>query len=35
MGVIEGAEFAAALFAIWIGQEPVDKSFKKQILGLK
>jgi hypothetical protein len=34
-GIIEGAEFAAALFAIWIGQEPIDKSFKKQILGLK
>lgn len=34
-GVIEGAEFAAALFAIWIGQEPIDKSFKKQILGMR
>jgi hypothetical protein len=34
-GVIEGSEFAAALFAIWIGQEPIDKSFKKQILGLR
>jgi hypothetical protein len=33
-GVIEGAEFAAALFAIWIGQEPIDRSFKNQILGL-
>jgi hypothetical protein len=32
-GIIEGAEFAAALFAIWIGQKPIDKSFKKQILG--
>jgi hypothetical protein len=32
-GVIEGAEFAAALFSIWIGQEHIDKSFKKQILG--
>ena len=34
-GVIEGAEFAAALFSIWIGQQPIDKSFKKQILGLR
>jgi hypothetical protein len=34
-GVIEGAEFAAALFSIWIGQEPIDKTFKKQILGLR
>jgi hypothetical protein len=32
-GVIEGAEFAAALFSIWIGREPIDKSFKNQILG--
>ena len=32
-GVIEGAEFAAALFSIWIGQEPISTSFKNQILG--
>jgi hypothetical protein len=33
-GVIEGAEFAEAIFSIWIGREPIDKTFKKQILGL-
>ena len=33
-GVVEGSEFASALFSIWIGQKPIDKSFKKQILGL-
>jgi len=33
-GVIEGADFATALFSIWIGQEPIDKSFKQQIMGL-
>ncbi len=34
-GIIEGSEFAAALFSIWIGRQPIDKSFKKQILGLR
>ncbi len=33
-GTIEGSEFAAALFSIWLGNKPIDKSFKKQILGL-
>ena len=33
-GIVEGSEFAAALFSIWIGKKPIDKSFKKQILGL-
>lgn len=34
-GIIEGSEFAAALFSIWIGPNPIDKTFKNQILGLK
>jgi hypothetical protein len=33
-GVIEGEEFAAAVFSIWLGPRPINKSFKKQILGL-
>ena len=33
-GVIEGADFATALFSIWIGQSPIDESFKRQIMGL-
>lgn len=33
-GTIEGADFAAAIFSIWIGPEPINESFKKQILGL-
>ncbi|MFZ0133927.1 MAG: chalcone isomerase family protein [Desulfobacterales bacterium] len=33
-GTIEGAAFATALFSIWIGQKPIDESFKRQILGL-
>jgi hypothetical protein len=34
IGVVEGAEFASALFSIWIGKKPIDKSFKRQILGM-
>lgn len=33
-GIIEGAEFAAAIFSIWVGSDPISESFKKQILGL-
>jgi len=33
-GVVEGADFATALFSIWIGQEPIDETFKRQIMGL-
>ncbi len=32
-GLIEGAEFAAAVFSIWLGPKPMNDSFKKQILG--
>ena len=32
-GVIEGADFAAAVFSIWLGPKPINNSFKKQILG--
>ncbi len=32
LGVIDGAEFSAALFAIWIGQEPVNEPLRKQLL---
>ena len=31
-GLIEGAEFSAALFAIWIGPKPVDESLRKKLL---
>jgi hypothetical protein len=33
-GLIEGADFAAAIFSIWLGPKPINNSFKKQILGL-
>ena len=32
-GIIEGAEFAAAVFSIWVGSKPVDESFRNQIMG--
>jgi hypothetical protein len=34
LGVIEGADFAAAIFKIWVGSRPISESFKEQILGL-
>jgi hypothetical protein len=32
LGVIEGADFAAALFAIWLGDEALDESLRSQLL---
>ena len=32
-GLIEGGDFAAAVFSIWLGPKPISKSFKQQILG--
>ena len=34
MGVIEGADFAAAIFSLWLGEYPYDTKFKKALLGL-
>jgi len=31
-GLIEGADFAAAYFAIWLGAQPLDASLKTQLL---
>ena len=31
-GTIEGADFAAAYFAIWLGKKPIDISMKVQLL---
>lgn len=33
-GIIEGADFASAVFSIWLGPKPVNKSFKNQLFGL-
>jgi Chalcone isomerase-like len=32
-GVIEGADFAAAYFGIWLGDQPLDEPLKQQLLG--
>ena len=33
LGVIQGADFAAALYAMWLGEKPMNNSFKRQLLG--
>lgn len=33
-GIIEGADFAAAIFSLWLGKNPYDKRFKGALLGL-
>jgi hypothetical protein len=32
LGVIEGADFSSALFAVWLGDQPVDESLRRQLL---
>ena len=31
-GVIEGADFAAAYFSVWLGSKPLDESLRQQLL---
>jgi chalcone isomerase-like protein len=33
--LVEGKDFADALFSVWLGQHPVDDSLKKGMLGLE
>jgi hypothetical protein len=33
LGIIEGGDFAAAFFAIWLGEKPVDSTFRDHLLG--
>lgn len=33
-GIIKGADFATALFSMWLGEFPMNEPFKKQLLGL-
>lgn len=33
LGTIEGVEFSKALFSIWIGENPIDESFRDKLLG--
>lgn len=32
-GVIEGSDFASAMFSIWLGPRPLDESLKESLLG--
>jgi hypothetical protein len=32
-GTIPGADFAAAIFSLWLGDQPIDKRFKRSLLG--
>ena len=32
LGVIEGADFSSALFAIWLGERALDGSLRRQLL---
>lgn len=34
LGIIEGADFGKGIFSTWIGDEPFDKSVRRQVLGL-
>ena len=33
LGGVEGPSFAAAFFAIWIGENPIDETFRDRMLG--
>jgi len=33
LGRVEGAEFATAVFSIWLGSAPVDEGLKRELLG--
>ena len=35
IGTIEGADFAAAIFSIWLGAKPMDTKFKRSLLGMR
>ena len=35
LGVIPGADFASAYFAIWLGDDPIDASLRDQLLSFE
>ena len=35
LGTIPGADFAAAIFSLWLGPEPIDKKFKYALLDVE
>ena len=32
IGMIKGADFAAVIYAMWLGDKPMNKSFKRQLM---
>ena len=34
LGLIEGADFAAAIFSMWLGENPFDRRFRDDLLGI-
>jgi hypothetical protein len=34
LGVIQGADFASAIFSLWLGENPFDRRFKQALLGM-
>jgi len=34
LGVIEGSDFARAVFAVWLGDDPIDTDFRDVLLGV-
>ncbi len=34
LGVIEGPDFAAAIFSMWLGENPFDRRFRDDLLGI-
>lgn len=35
LGVVQGADFSAALFAIWLGDQPIDGHLREQLLACR
>jgi hypothetical protein len=35
LGVVEGAEFSSALFAIWLGDQPLDATLRERLLAAR
>lgn len=35
LGTLPGSDFAAALFSVWLGQDPIDQSFRDVLLGVR
>lgn len=34
LGTIEGEDFASAMYAMWLGDKPMNRSFKRQLMGV-